>query len=52
MINVSRLTGSESQGQEEAVCVCPAYVTIGVFFTNECHYIPESNQCCLATTLY
>jgi len=28
----SRLTGSESQGQEEAACVCPAYMTTGVLF--------------------
>jgi len=29
----SRLTGSESQGQEEVVCVRPAYATTGVLFT-------------------
>jgi len=29
----SRLTGSESQGQEEAVCIRPAGVTTGVLFT-------------------
>jgi len=28
-----RLTGSESQGQEEAACACPAYMTTGVLFT-------------------
>jgi len=30
---ISRLTGSESQGQEEVVCTCPAYMTTGVLFT-------------------
>jgi len=30
---ISRLTGSELQGQEEAVCVCPANATTGVLFT-------------------
>jgi len=30
---VSRLTGSESQGQEEVACVCPADMTTGVLFT-------------------
>jgi len=29
----SRLTGSESQGQEEAACACPADTTTGVLFT-------------------
>jgi len=29
----SRLTGSESQGQEEAVCTCPAKATTSVLFT-------------------
>jgi len=29
----SRLTGSESQGQEEAACTRPADVTTGVLFT-------------------
>jgi len=29
----SRLTGSESQGQEAAACVCLAYVTTSVLFT-------------------
>jgi len=29
----SRLTGSESQGQEEIVCTCPANVTTDVLFT-------------------
>jgi len=33
MFKVSRLTGSESQGQEEAACVHPAYATTGVLFT-------------------
>jgi len=30
---LSRLTGSESQGQEEAACACPANVTTHVLFT-------------------
>ena len=29
----SRLTGSESQGQEEAACVHPAYMTTSELFT-------------------
>jgi len=29
----SRLTDSESRGQEEAACVCPANATTGVLFT-------------------
>jgi len=29
----SRLTGSESQGQEEAACTHPANATTGVLFT-------------------
>jgi len=29
----SRLTGSESQGQEEAACARPANATTGVLFT-------------------
>jgi len=36
MINImylSRLTGSESQGQEEAACIRPAYTTTSVLFT-------------------
>jgi len=32
-VNKSRLTGSESQGQEEAACSRPADVTTGVLFT-------------------
>jgi len=28
-----KLTSSELQGQEEAVCVCPAYMTINELFT-------------------
>jgi len=30
--SISRLTGSESQGQEEAACACPANTTTGVLF--------------------
>jgi len=30
---ISRLTGSELQGQEEVACARPAYVTTGVLFT-------------------
>jgi len=30
---LSRLTSSESQGQEEAACACPANATTGVLFT-------------------
>jgi len=33
LLAVSRLTGSESQGQEEAACVRPADVTTSVLFT-------------------
>jgi len=29
----SRLTGSESQGQEETACAHPPYATTGVLFT-------------------
>jgi len=29
----SRLTGSESQGQQEEACACPANATTGVLFT-------------------
>jgi len=32
-IHISKLTGSESQGQEEAACTRPANVTTGVLFT-------------------
>jgi len=32
-VNISRLTGSESQGQEEAACAHPANVTTSVLFT-------------------
>jgi len=31
--NKSRLTGSESQGQEEATCTCLPNATTGVLFT-------------------
>jgi len=31
--HASRLTGSESQGQEEVACACPANATTGVLFT-------------------
>jgi len=30
---ISRLTGSQSQGQEEAACTCPSDATTGVLFT-------------------
>jgi len=30
---ISRLTGSESEGQEEAACACPSDATTGVLFT-------------------
>jgi len=32
-VSLSRLTGSESQGQEEAAYVHPAYTTTGMLFT-------------------
>jgi len=34
MLGLSKLTGSESQGQEEAAYMCPAYVTTGELYTD------------------
>jgi len=33
LVTISRLTSSESQGQEEAACACLANTTTGVLFT-------------------
>jgi len=52
IISTSRITGSESQGQEEAACVHPADATTGVSFTatNTVKFPSTANLVILCTT--